>query len=107
MRLFILFFLVLFAIPSFSQKSYTTTKEVPEKVKKYFNLGMEMLYGKRPEQAIRYFDKALGVTPNFIDAKIFKAGALTQMGDFETAEIGFEEVLKLNADYDTEVLYYI
>ena len=107
MRLFILFFLVLFALPSFSQKSYTTTKEVPEKVKKYFNLGMEMLYGKRPEQAIRYFDKALGVTPNFIDAKIFKAGALTQMGDFETAEIGFEEVLKLNADYDTEVLYDI
>jgi outer membrane protein OmpA-like peptidoglycan-associated protein/tetratricopeptide (TPR) repeat protein len=105
MRLIILLLLTLNLSSLHSQNSYVTAKEVPEKVNKYFKLGMEMLYNKRADQAVRYFDKALAANPNFIDAKIFKAGALTQTGDLKGAESGFEEVIELDAEYDKEVFY--
>ncbi|RMG82152.1 MAG: tetratricopeptide repeat protein, partial [Bacteroidetes bacterium] len=103
----ILIFLTLaFIAPTLqAQSEYTTLKNAPEKAQKYFNLGMDMLYNKRPAQALRYFDKALNIRPDFIDAQIFKAGAMTQTDNWTEAEKGFEAVLNIAPNYDIEVYY--
>ena len=105
LRYTLILILNIFSLGIFAQKPYSTIKDVPEKVKNYFKLGQEMLFNKQPGQAIRYFDKALAQKPDFIDAKIFRSGALTQTGDFENAEKGFEEILALDADYDKVVWF--
>ncbi len=103
----ILAFLLLLILPFLgnSQNDFKTLKTVSEKVKKNFDAGVQFMGGKHFEQASKYFSKALGQEPQFIDAQIFLAGAQAQLGNLVNAENGFEKALELSKTYDIEVFF--
>ena len=108
----ILFILLIGTSTVFAQKvetepRYVTKKTMTGDAEKYYvkaqHLGMQNKY----EEAIKYYNKALEVAPDFIDAHLYIADAYYAMEQFETAEQWFEKVLLIDEKYDTRVIYVL
>lgn len=86
---------------------YVTKKNVTGEAKELYKeaqlLGMQNKY----EKAIKTYQKALEITPDFIDAHLYIADAYYAMEQFETAEEWFEKVLLIDEKYDTRVIYVL
>lgn len=65
-----------------------------------FNKGyVNYVYLEDNEAALDYFNKALNVNPNYLDAKYNKGRVLEQMGDYSQAMDIYKEVLKIQPEY--------
>ena len=84
---------------------YVTRKTAPEKVLKIYKKGISYTRKKENQKALKEFEKALKKEPRFIDAQIQWAAVHYDMKNFETAETGFEKVLKIDSNYKKKVMY--
>ena len=93
--------------PTPESPTYVTKKNVTGEAKELYKeaqlLGMQNKY----EKAIKTYQKALEITPDFIDAHLYIADAYYAMEQFETAEEWFEKVLLIDEKYDTRVIYVL
>ena len=65
-----------------------------------FNKGyVNYVYLENNDAALEYFNKALDVNPNYLDAKYNKGRVLEQMGDYSQAMDIYKEVLKIQPEY--------
>jgi tetratricopeptide (TPR) repeat protein len=60
-----------------------------------FEQGLRLLKEKKPNEAIPYFDHAIGIDPGHLAAHVRKAEALTLLGDDKRAHTDLEEALRL------------
>lgn len=88
-----------------AQPAYTTHKTVTGKAKKFYEKGMEYVFQNDNEKAISEFEKVLKIDETFIDAQIQWAAINYEQGNYKNAEIGFQKVLKIDANYNTKVYY--
>lgn len=76
----------------------------PENSHIYHNLGfVHLVYLQEYEQAISYFDAALTIDPNYIDALYNKGRTLEEMGQYLTARDIYEQVLDKQTNYPLAV----
>ena len=69
-----------------------------------FNKGyVNYVYLMDNEAALDYFNRALTINPNYIDAKYNKGRVLEQMGDYSQATEIYKDVLKTNPDYQLAI----
>ena len=69
-----------------------------------FNKGyVNYVYLEDNQVALEYFDQALALNPNYIDAKYNKGRVLEQMGDYSQAMAIYKEVLKARPDYQLAI----
>lgn len=72
----------------------------PDNSKFIFNLGyVHLVYLQQYEQAISYFDAALAVDPEYIDALYNKGRTLEEMEQYATAREIYEQVLEKQTNY--------
>ena len=65
-----------------------------------FNKGyVNYVYLEDNQAALDYFNQALAINPNYLDAKYNKGRVLEQMGDYSQAMGIYKEVLKTRPDY--------
>ena len=65
-----------------------------------FNKGyVNYVYLEDNEAALDYFNQALEVKPDYLDAKYNKGRVIEQMGDYAQAMEIYKEVLKQKPDY--------
>ena len=82
----------------------TLLMQQPENYIVLFNKGyVNYVYLENNEEALNYFDQALAVNPNYIDAKYNKGRVLEQMGDYSQATEIYKEVLKVRPDYQLAI----
>ncbi len=105
-RLFLtMIILALGGTTTLSAQKYTTKKTVKGKLKKVWDKGMQHNLKGENVKAIKEFEKALKMNPNFIDAQIQWAALNYEMKRFDLGESGFEKVLSIDPDYNKKVLY--
>lgn len=76
----------------------------PENSHIYHNLGyVHLVYLQEYEQALSYFDAALTIDPNYIDALYNKGRTLEEMGQYLTARDIYEQVLDRQTNYPLAV----
>ena len=85
--------------------TYVTKKTVTGKAKNMYERGMKYNLNGVNDKALKDFEKALSIEPNFIDAQIQWAALKYESDDLEQAEIGFEKALAIDPTYKTKVLY--
>ena len=69
-----------------------------------FNKGyVNYVYLEDNQSALDYFNQALAVNPNYLDAKYNKGRVLEQMGDYSQAMEIYKEVLKARPDYQLAI----
>ena len=69
-----------------------------------FNKGyVNYVYLEDNQAALDYFNQALAVNPNYLDAKYNKGRVLEQMGDYSQAMEIYKEVLKARPDYQLAI----
>ncbi|MFA1550957.1 tetratricopeptide repeat protein [Actinomadura chokoriensis] len=66
--------------------------------------GVELVESGRPEEAVREFDAALGLRPDYADAYYWRGGALTQLNRPAEALNSFEDAVRCNPS-DVAALY--
>jgi outer membrane protein OmpA-like peptidoglycan-associated protein/tetratricopeptide (TPR) repeat protein len=102
--------LILFAIfintIAFAQ-DYVTRKTASEEAIQYYNEARELGNKNDYKTAVKAYEKALKVAPNFIDAQLFLADAYYALEDFDNAEKWFESVLEIDKTYNTRVIYVL
>ena len=82
----------------------TLLMQQPENYIVLFNKGyVNYVYLENNEEALNYFNQALAVNPNYIDAKYNKGRVLEQMGDYSQATEIYKEVLKARPDYQLAI----
>jgi tetratricopeptide (TPR) repeat protein len=62
----------------------------------HYNLGVLKLLMNRPHDAVAHFNKALAITPDFINARFNLGVALYRMGKIADAIEHFEKTVELN-----------
>jgi outer membrane protein OmpA-like peptidoglycan-associated protein/tetratricopeptide (TPR) repeat protein len=88
-------------------QDYVTKKTAdPEALQLYAKAQESGMKGEN-RMAIETYEKALEIEPNFIDAYLYIADAYYALEEFETSEIWFEKVIKIDPTYDTRVLYVL
>jgi outer membrane protein OmpA-like peptidoglycan-associated protein/Tfp pilus assembly protein PilF len=88
-------------MPLFAQKTrFVTKSNAPEKAQSAFNDGMNELRGGSSNIAAGFFERALKIAPNFIDAHILLGGCHYEMKDYARAEIAFENAIALDSLYE-------
>ncbi len=107
MRNTILIIITLFIANLSIAQEYVTKKTAPEKALEYFQAARELGNKNAYEKAIKSYEKALEVAPNFIDAQLFLADAYYALEDFDNAEKWFESVLLIDKEYNTRVIYVL
>lgn len=88
----------------FSQ-AYVTLKNAPDKAKTAYSDGMNESKQGNTVVALGYFERALKLSPKFIDAHLMWAGCQYEIKDWARAETGFEQVVALDAAYEPRILY--
>jgi outer membrane protein OmpA-like peptidoglycan-associated protein/tetratricopeptide (TPR) repeat protein len=88
----------------FSQ-NYTTKKTATGKAKDAFTNGMRLKMSDNTEGSLKEFTAALKADATFIDAQIQQAAAFYKLQKLADAEISFEKVLKIDPNYEPEVLF--
>ena len=69
-----------------------------------FNKGyVNYVYLEDNQAALDYFNQALALNPNYLDAKYNKGRVLEQMGDYSQAMAIYKEVLKTRPDYQLAI----
>jgi len=86
-------------------QDYHTRKTAPAKVLKHYKKGQQYAYQNDYEKAIKSFNKALKITPDFIDAHLMVADAYVGLGNYKKAVSGFEKVTNIDADYMPKIYY--
>lgn len=104
----ILFFaLVFLCFSSAIAQEYTTKKTAKGAAKKAFDKGMQYNIQGDNLRAIREFEKALKVAPDFIDAQLQWAAMKYDLNLNAEAEVGFERVLEIDPTYNSKVYYTV
>lgn len=76
----------------------------PENKYLYFNIGyVHMVYEGNFNKAIEYFDEALMIDPNYIDALYNKGRTLEEMGRYAGARDIYNEILNRETNYSLAV----
>ena len=82
----------------------TLLMERPDNYIVLFNKGyVNYVYLEDNQAALDYFNQALAVNPNYLDAKYNKGRVLEQMGDYSQAMEIYKEVLKERPDYQLAI----
>ena len=82
----------------------TLLMERPDNYIVLFNKGyVNYVYLEDNQAALDYFNQALEVNPNYLDAKYNKGRVLEQMGDYSQAMEIYKEVLKARPDYQLAI----
>lgn len=87
MNIFIICLIFLFLMPSLVE-----AKTADE----WYNEGNDLGQSGKYEEAIKAFDEALKINPQFVDAWNNKGFALADLGRYEEAIIAYDEALKIN-----------
>jgi len=76
----------------------------PDNSRFIFNLGyVNLVYLQDYEQAISYFDAALSIDPEYVDALYNKGRTLEEMEQYATARDSYEKVLEKQTNYPLAV----
>ncbi len=86
-------------------QDYTTKKTVKGKLKKIWDKGMDYNIKGQDIKAIKEFEKALEMNPQFIDAQLQWAALNYGLKRFDLSELGFEKVIEIDPLYNRKVLY--
>jgi len=105
MRIILLLIIGFCSLTNLSAQDYHTRKTAPAKALKHYKKGQQYAHEKQYPLAIRSFEKALKITPDFIDAQLLIADAYVALGNREKAIAGFEKVVSLDPDYKPKVYY--
>ena len=82
----------------------TLLMQNPENYFVLFNKGyVNYVYMEDNQAALEYFNQALEVNPNYLDALYNKGRVLEQMGDYSQAMSIYKEVLKASPDYQLAI----
>jgi len=82
----------------------TLLMQNPENYIVLFNKGyVNYVYLEDNQAALEYFNQALAVNPNYLDALYNKGRVLEQMGDYSQAMSIYKEVLKTRPDYQLAI----
>ena len=65
----------------------------------YYRKGLSLAKIEDYEEASKYFDKAIELDPNNLQAWISKANALTELGNEEEAKACVKKVKAIDPDY--------
>lgn len=94
-----------FYFASAQTKTYTTTKTVSGKAKEKYEKAKDVWRTGNTAEAVKYIDAALKADPLFLDGILFKAVIYNAGKNFVQAEAAFEEVLKIEENYDNEIYF--
>ena len=76
----------------------------PNSSRLFFNKGyVNLVYLGNNDKAIEFFDKALSIDPDYVDALYNKGRALEQKGDYRLASTVYSEVLRQKPNYELAV----
>ncbi|MDZ7881329.1 MAG: tetratricopeptide repeat protein [Saprospiraceae bacterium] len=102
----ILFYSLLTVLPTllFAQ-NYTTKKTATGKAKQAFTQAMRLKMVDNTEGVLKELATALKADATFIDAQIQQAAAYYKLQRLADAEVAFEKVLKIDPNYEPEVLF--
>ena len=82
----------------------TLLMQRPEDYIVLFNKGyVNYVYLENNQTALDYFNQALEINPDYLDAKYNKGRVLEQMGDYSQAMEIYKEVLKTRPDYQLAI----
>ena len=82
----------------------TLEVKMPGNYQIMFNKGyVNLVYLYEYDEAIEYFDKALAINPNSIDALLNKGVAYEQKGDYRKAKSIYLQILKVNPNYQLAI----
>jgi tetratricopeptide (TPR) repeat protein len=71
----------------------------PQHVPSMHNLGFLLLFEKnQPDEALVWFEKALNLDPEFVQAQYHKAYSLELLGKFAEAKLAYQSTLALSPD---------
>ena len=97
---------LLLLLPSLvSAQNYTTKKTATGKAKQAYANGVQLKMADDTEGALKEFAAALKADPTFIDAQIQQAAVYYKAQKLSDAELAFEKVLKIDPNYEPEVLF--
>ncbi|MBK9222890.1 MAG: PD40 domain-containing protein [Saprospiraceae bacterium] len=82
-----------------------TKQNVPKSVLNLYEKGVKHYQANEFIDAIQYFEKALKKSPTFIDAALQMASVCFDMENYSCAEIHFENVLKMDSNYNQKIYY--
>jgi tetratricopeptide (TPR) repeat protein len=102
----ILFYALIILTPTFvSAQNYTTKKTATGKAKQAFLDAMRLKMSDNTEGSLKELATALKADPTFIDAQIQQAALLYKLQKLADAEIAFEKAVKIDPNYEPEVLF--
>ncbi len=82
----------------------TLLMEQPDNYLVFFNEGyVNFVYLHENEKALEYFNRALELNPDYLDALFNKGRVLEQMGKYADAIIIYKEVLNRQKDYELAI----
>jgi Flp pilus assembly protein TadD len=64
------------------------------------NMGAELAKEGRMAEALDYFDRAVGISPDSVEAHFNRGVALAKLGRIDEATVEFSRVLTLKPDTD-------
>jgi outer membrane protein OmpA-like peptidoglycan-associated protein len=105
LKTILLFSHIAFAPILISAQSYTTKKTAAPKALKAYNEGIQNNLQGKADKALASFTDALKADATFIDAQIQQAAAYYKLGKLADAELAFEKVEQLDANYEPEILF--
>ena len=100
-----LYGLLLFLPSLVFAQNYTTKKTATGKAKQAYTNGVQLKMADDTEGSLKEFAAALKADPTFIDAQIQQAAVFYKAQKLADAEIAFEKVLKIDPNYEPEVLF--
>jgi len=105
MRSILILIIACCTLANLSAQDYHTRKTAPKKALKHYKKAQQYTYAKDYTKAVKFFEKAVKVTPNFIDAHLLLADSYAVLGNRDKAAAGFEKVVSLDPDYRPKIYY--
>jgi outer membrane protein OmpA-like peptidoglycan-associated protein/tetratricopeptide (TPR) repeat protein len=106
-----LFFLIAFLFSFLVQPSLLNAQEIityktaSEKLKKVYRKGLMASRSYDLDGAMKFFEKAIKLEPQFIDAHIQVASILYERAMLKDAEAAFERILEMDETHNPKVLF--
>ncbi len=104
-RISSLFTLIILFTSCTAQQKYSTTQTVSSKARNAFDSGIRMSFNGQYQRALIDFERAIQISPNFIDAHIEWANTKNQLGLLADAETGYERALSIDSTFDYSIYY--